>query len=119
MDVSFQLVQADLVLSRGAARALHTDFVVLTQMARVPNGERSSLSRRALVATNRIMSAFHRRAGDEENGQLDRIVGQCRDIAAEVLGDVSKVPSSAKRSTKIWGIGHWSVTRPAGCAGHC
>lgn len=107
MDVSFQLVQADLVLSHGQARALHTDFVVLTQMARVPNGERSSLSRRALVATNRIMSAFHRRPGDEQNGQLDRVIDECRAIAAEVLGDVSKVPKPSTRATKIWGIGHW------------
>ena len=107
MNVSFQLVQADLVLARGEARALRTDFLVLTQMARVANGERSSLSRRALVATNRIMSTFHRRAGDDKTGQLDKIVKACRDIAAEVLGDVSVIGEPASKATKIWGIGHW------------
>lgn len=109
MNVSFQLVQADLVLARGQARALRTDFLVLTQMARVANGERSSLSRRALVATNRIMSTFHRRPDDDKSGQLDRIIKTCRDIAAEVLGDVSVIGKPANKATKIWGIGHWYV----------
>lgn len=107
MNVSFQLVQADLVLARGQARALRTDFLVLTQMARMANGERSSLSRRALVATNRIMSTFHRRPDDDKSGQLDRIIKTCREIAAEVLGDVGVVGKPANKATKIWGIGHW------------
>lgn len=107
MNVSFQLVQADLVLSRGQAKALRTDFVILTQMSRVTDGHRSSLSRRALVAANGIMSTFHRRPDDESNGQLDQIIDSCRQIAATVLGDISAVSETANRSTKIWGIGHW------------
>jgi hypothetical protein len=107
MNVSFQLVQADLVLARGEAMALRTDFLVLTQMARVANGERSSLSRRALVATNRIMSTFHRRPDDDKTGKIDKVIKTCRDIAAEVLGDVSAIGKPASKATKIWGIGHW------------
>lgn len=107
MNVSFQLVQADLVLSRGQARDLRTDFLILTQMSRMANGERSSLSRRALVAANKIMSMFHRRPDDERNGQLDRVIADCRRVAATVLGDVNKSGDSANRTTKVWGIGHW------------
>jgi len=107
MDVSFQLVQADLVLARGEARSLRTDFLVLTQMARRPDGERSSLSRRALVAANRIMSSFQRRSDDHTSGQLDKIITTCRDIAAEVLGNVNVRGKTADKTTKIWGIGHW------------
>lgn len=106
MNVSFQLAQAELVLARGEARALRTDFAILTQMSRVAAGQTSSVSRRALVAANKIMSAFHRTAGDDEAG-LDRVVAECRKIAAGVLGDVEGAARPPNAETKVWGIGHW------------
>lgn len=109
MNVSFQLIQADIVLVRTEARALSYDFVMLSQIARMTNGKSSSLSRRALVAANEIMSTFRRRAGDEENGELERIISKCRDIATKVLGNKSP-GGSPSEDTKVWAIGHWWVT---------
>jgi hypothetical protein len=114
MNVSFQLVTADLVLQRSAAHALSVDFQILTQIARADRGESSSLSRRAFHATNEIMNMFQRVEGDE-NGQINEVLRRCSEISWEVLGPLDSEgiqklcthDPDCQPEAKIWGIGHW------------
>ncbi|OCF39360.1 hypothetical protein I317_06845 [Kwoniella heveanensis CBS 569] len=118
MNVSFQLITADIVLIRSEARALQIDFQILNQLGNPPEGgESSSLSRRALRAANEIMNRFRRTDGDEEDGSLDETIRACREIGWEVLGPLD--PESVKslcthvqdddEEATIWGIGHCHI----------
>nr|XP_019042681.1 hypothetical protein I302_08386 [Kwoniella bestiolae CBS 10118]OCF21611.1 hypothetical protein I302_08386 [Kwoniella bestiolae CBS 10118] len=117
MNVYFHLAVADIVLIRSEARALQIDFQILSQIGTHPDSEGSSLSRRAMRASNEIMNQFRRTAGDEDDGRLDEIVNRCRKIGWEVLGSLDE-QSLAKLTThtdvtekdaKIWGIGHCHI----------
>ncbi|WVF71778.1 hypothetical protein IAT40_006586 [Kwoniella sp. CBS 6097] len=118
MNVSFQLVTADVVLMRSEARALQIDFQILNQLGNPPTGsETSSLSRRALRAANEIMNRFKRTDGDDEDGSLDETIRACRKIGWEVLGplDSESIKSlcthvqNDKEEAIIWGIGHCHI----------
>lgn len=103
MNMRYQLILADLVLVRSEAVALQVDFQILSQIARAPDRDESSVSQRALKACNDIMNAFRRRDGDQE--LVDSVVDQCRSIARSVLGKMDGTQPSG--DAKIWGIGHW------------
>lgn len=94
---------ADLVLVRSEAVALQIDFQILTQIARAPDRDESSVSQRALKACNDIMNTFRRRDGDEE--RVDTVIEECRNIGQAVLGKMDGTQPSG--DAKIWGIGHW------------
>lgn len=105
MNMLYHLTLADLVLYRSSAHALRHDFELLHQLARAENGERSSLSRRALKAANEIMNSF-RISHDEED--QDRIVAECRRIAETVIGrKASRQIPDPTTTPQIWATGHW------------
>lgn len=103
MHMRYQLMLADLVLVRSEAVALQIDFQILTQIARAPDRDESSVSQRALKACNDIMNTFRRRDGDEE--RVDTVIEECRNIGQAVLGKMDGTQPSG--DAKIWGIGHW------------
>lgn len=107
MNVSFQLAIADIVVDRSQARQLRIDFQVLTQLSRMENGGKTSISRRALHAANEIMNAFKRVDGDDHEGILDERIAHCQSIAATVLGQRGQASGDSSRQASIWAIGHW------------
>nr|XP_018263421.1 uncharacterized protein I303_03290 [Kwoniella dejecticola CBS 10117]OBR85579.1 hypothetical protein I303_03290 [Kwoniella dejecticola CBS 10117] len=117
MNVSFQLALADIVLCRSEARALQIDFQILSQIGTHPNSEGSSMSRRALRASNEIMNEFRRTEGDDQDGSLDRRIRRCREIGWEVLGaldeqgikELATSNHKAHDDARIWGIGHCHI----------
>ncbi|RSH89663.1 Glycoside hydrolase, 38 vacuolar alpha mannosidase [Saitozyma podzolica] len=107
MNMLYHLTLADLVLYRSSAHALRHDFELLHQLARAENGERSSLSRRALKAANEIMNSF-RISHDEED--QDRIVAECRRIAGAVIGGkASRHIADPTTTPQIWATGHCHI----------
>nr|XP_019011845.1 uncharacterized protein I206_03951 [Kwoniella pini CBS 10737]OCF50626.1 hypothetical protein I206_03951 [Kwoniella pini CBS 10737] len=117
MNVFFQLALADIVLVRSEARALQIDFQILSQIGTHPDSEGSSLSRRALRASNDIMNHFRRVNDDDDDGSLDDRIRQCREIGWEVLGPLDEQSdqqadqddSKARDDARIWGIGHCHI----------
>ncbi|WOO86295.1 Alpha-mannosidase [Vanrija pseudolonga] len=114
MNVHFRIDSADIVLARSEARSLYIDFKVLTQMARGPGTATSSLQRQALRAANDIMNVFKIAEGRENDDELDRVVAQCRAIAAGVIGrpnDEELVKDTARvgDDAQLWGIGHCHI----------
>jgi len=115
MNRYFALTHADIVLANSLSRALQTDFQILTQMAQREEPQSSSIARRAMRAANEIMNTFQRTPGDEQNGELDKVLKQCREIGFEVLGrlDEANIAELAKEGatvgddTQVWAIGHW------------
>jgi hypothetical protein len=105
MNMLYHLTLADLVLYRSSAHALRHDFELLHQLARADNGERSSLSRRALKAANEVMNSF--RVSQDEEDQ-DRIIADCRGIAGVVIGqNCCRHLPDPTRTPQIWATGHW------------
>nr|XP_019002605.1 uncharacterized protein I203_05090 [Kwoniella mangroviensis CBS 8507]OCF66066.1 hypothetical protein I203_05090 [Kwoniella mangroviensis CBS 8507] len=117
MNVYFQLAVADIVLIRSEARALQIDFQILSQIGTHPDSEGSSLSQRALRASNGIMNTFRRTDGDDHNGSLDNVIRRCREIGWDVLGPldeqgVGKLTTrsdTSQKDARIWGIGHCHI----------
>jgi len=114
MNVSFQLATADLRLLRTEACQLDIDFQILSQIATsTEKGASGDLGARALRAANEIMNTFRRSSGDTDDGSLDALIGECRAIAARILGDRTASTTKAKREgvrdedLKLWAIGHW------------
>lgn len=111
-DKYFDLVTADIFVSRSEARHLQYDFVILSQIARSGH---SSVQKRALKATQEIMNAWRRDEGDVESGDLAQLVARCRKIGWRVLGDLD--PQSIARTqtnlagedVNIWAIGHCHI----------
>ena len=99
------------------ARGLRTDFLVLTEIARHPDGRLQGLSQRAMKACDDIMNAFTRLEGDEEGERLvDGMMQKCREMAWEVMGDLSEenlgkvcTRSTEEREARMWAMGHWFV----------
>ncbi|WVQ85168.1 hypothetical protein IAT38_007333 [Cryptococcus sp. DSM 104549] len=105
MNMDYTIDIADLILQRSEAAALRTDFQILHQLVRHPNGAQSSLSRRALKAANDIMNAFR----SDTPELIDTTVKEGRAIAAEVIGDSSKALEEDEDKLQIWAIGHCHI----------
>ena len=115
MNRTFELVAADIVVPNAVARGLRTDFLVLTEVARHPDGRLQGLSQRAMKACDDIMNAFTRFEGDEQGDRLvDGMMQKCREMAWQVLGTLDErglskacTRTSERREAKMWAIGHW------------
>ncbi|WRT66773.1 uncharacterized protein IL334_003736 [Kwoniella shivajii] len=103
MNMKYHLELADLVLVRSEAHALKIDFQVLKQLARAAEGERSSISRKALKAANEIMNVF--RIDSQE--VIDESIKQGRNLARSVLG--SEVERLEDEDVRIWALGHCHI----------
>lgn len=110
MDKYFTLITADIFVSRSQARGLQYDFVILSQIARSGH---SSEQKRALKATQDIMSLWERTAHDVDSGDLARRIQKCREIGWKILGNLDEETLARSQTravpedTNVWGIGHW------------
>jgi len=123
LNRTFELVSADIVVPNLVARGLRTDFLVLTEIARHPDGRLQGLSQRALKACDDIMNAFTRFEGDEQGDRLvDDMLQRCREMAWQVLGRLDEgslkkacARSPEKREARMWAMGHWYVCPLSAC----